>query len=252
MGLSKFAFMVLACVPAVAWAATPYSAEVQCPIGGAIFKVTRTASMGTYGQRLDGKAYTSWISPPPLAVCPNGFVVFKDPATFTPAEKERFASIIASETFRRRTTEESPYYRLYVLLDLDSIEREKSELWWYLLQASWEVDTDPVKHARYQREFLVAVDIALAALNPRMDTDDRWYAQLLAINAQRQLGNFEEAQARLKVLPVDTLPADSPIAERAKLLADLLKSKDASLEPDAALPRIVRMQRENTKASVGK
>jgi hypothetical protein len=215
----------------------PVPVEHKCSLGGERFTYVGTTSSSTWGRRLDGKTYGSWLSPPPLVVCPNGFIEYaKD---YDPAELKKVRAILRDPGFAA-IAKETSYFRLGYIFE--RLGKPLEQQWWPALQASWQVDGDAERHRAYQQRFLDIVDRAIAAHG---DHDDEWWAmQALAANAERQLGLFDAAQTRLAKLPLSDLKGEQlGYNDRVKLLMMLVARRDASLEPDEALPPIVRDQK---------
>lgn len=179
-----------------AQAGSPAPVKKTCPVGGETFTHVETLSYSSWGERPDGKPYGSWDFPLPLPVCPgNGLVMFKD---FSGAEKQRLEPLLASAEYRAMVARETPYYRAAWLAR--GLRADDPKAAWLLLQASWEADGRAALKARYQREFAQA-----AAATPRpTDGDDvAWFAlQGRAVNARRELGEFDAALAQMKALPL--------------------------------------------------
>lgn len=164
--------------------------KMTCAVGGERFTHTETASYSTWGSRPDGKPYGSWTFPMPLPVCPgNGLVMYRD---FTDAEKASLKALIAGPEYRALVEgRDTPYYRAAWLEG--RLSPASDDTVWILLQATWEADADPARQARYDREFVVAVDA-----QPAKPGELIWAVlQARAANAERQLGDFDAAGRRL-------------------------------------------------------
>jgi hypothetical protein len=197
--------LVLASLAGAAHAGTPYPQKMTCPVGGEPFVFTATASYSTWGSRPDGKPYGSWEFPNPVPECPgNRLVVF---AQFTKDQIKQLEPLLASPEYKALAGE-TTYYRMLWLakaLKLPNIPDA-----WLLLQASWQVDGDPERKARYQREFVAAVDA-----EPVKPEDIGWLNdQLRAVNAERELGQFDAAKARIGRLR-EGLSKSPPAPEKA-------------------------------------
>lgn len=230
-----------------AQAGTPYPIEMKCAVGGERFTHTGTASYSTWGQRPDGKPYGSWEFPMPLPVCPgNGLVMYRD---FTKPELKQLPALLASDAYKVLAGDSS-YYRAAWLER--SLKGDGDSLW-LVLQASWQVDEDPVRKARYQREFAQG-----AEAEPAKPGDARWMGiQGRAANARRELGEFDAAKADLARLEIDKLVAALPtppkegeqepeaVASQRGVLGYLGKLRavvnrgDASSEPIDMVPPMV-------------
>jgi hypothetical protein len=235
-----------------AGAGTPVTKTMTCPIGGAGFEFTTTASYSTFGTRPDGKPYGSWTFPLALPECPaNGLVLYKE---YTPDEVAKLEPLVASEAYQALRRDDTQYYRAYWLMKAMGLGPE--DYLWALLQASWEADAKPELRARYLTE-LVAASAEVAPDS----ADLNWVGmEARAVNALRELGRFDEALSRLDTIPKTpldvTVPAgaadSAPVREakqkRAwlaylKELRTVIERKDASSEPFDLIPRNVALGR---------
>ena len=212
-------WLILAATAAVAGglagaaqAGMPYPIKMKCAVGGESFTHTGTASYSTWGARPDGKPDGSWEFPMPLPECPgNGLVMYRD---FTKPELKQLPALLASDAYKA-LADDSSYYRAAWLER--SLKGDGDPLW-LVLQASWQVDGDPVRKARYQREFAQG-----AEAEPLKLGDSNWMGmQGRAANARRELGEFDAAKADLARLEIDKLLAALPAAP-----------KDGAEEPEA-------------------
>ena len=199
--------MSVANIAVPALAGTPYEVEMTCPVGGEEFTHTATGSLSTYGSRPDGKPYGSWIFPMPLAECPsNGLVIYRD---FEETENERLAALVLSQEYRALKPE-APYYRAQWLSD--RLDGDTANPPWLLMRAAWEVDDDPLRKARYQREF--AERAGGFAADPA--DLDLLFLRFRVANAWRELEEFDRAAAALDSIPAEALDVDIPDEDDAE------------------------------------
>jgi hypothetical protein len=235
---------VLAALAGAASAGTPFPVKMKCPVGGESFTYVDTMSYSTWGSRPDGKPYGSWEFPKPIPECPgNRLVVF---AEFSQAQVKALEPLLASAEYRSLTGETSYYRALWLAKALNLPDTPAA---WLLLQASWQADGDVERKARYQREFVAAIDA-----EPVKGADLTWLSmQARAVNAERELGAFDAATARIQRLrdQLKTPPADVAAEGQAganergglvsflKLQEGAIARKDVSPEPiDLVSPRI--------------
>jgi hypothetical protein len=243
----------LAFAAAPARAGMPVTETMTCPIGGASFSFTTTASYSTYGERPDGKPYGSWSFPLALPECPdNGLVLYKD---YSAEEVAKLEPLVASEAYQALREEDTPYYRAYWLMR--AMELGPERYLWALLQASWEAEGKPELRQRYLAELADA-----SASVPSRPDDINWIGmEGRAINALRELGRFDEALARLDKVPLAGLdvPVPSGSAASQEALAQarsrrgwhafftdirpVIERHDAAIEPLDMLPRAVALGR---------
>jgi hypothetical protein len=188
-----------------AWAGMPVVKEMKCPIGGKKFKYETTATLSRWGSRPDGKPYGSWEFPLAFPVCPdNGLVVY---AEFSPDDLKILKPLVASDTYQVMRKVDTPYYLAQWLMR--GFDAPPQNVLWMLLQASWEADGNPALKARYQREY---VELAAKYPKPESGDDLEWIVtQARAVNALRELGQFDAALALLEKLPLQSL--DVPVPE---------------------------------------
>src|SRR5262245_54423951 len=111
---------------APAIAGTPTPVQKTCPVGGKPFIYTTTSSLSTWGQRPDGKPYTSWIAPMPMAVCPdNGLVIYKE---FSDEEITLLQTLIRTSEYQSLRSETPRYRAAWLLQRLDK-DAVLSRLW---------------------------------------------------------------------------------------------------------------------------
>lgn len=229
--------------PAVA--GTPYEIEMICPVGGEEFTHTATASLSTWGSRPDGKPFGSWIFPMPLAECPtNGLVVYRE---FEDADLQALTALVLSNEYRALQSE-APYYRAQWLYD--RLDDGTTSPPWLLMRAAWQVDEQPERKARYQREFAERSE----GFAVEGDDIDTLFLRYRISNAWRELGEFERAASMLDAIPVSALDVDIPNEEEAgieavdeaenrryllKMTADiraLITERNTESEPLALIP----------------
>ena len=162
--------------------ATARLVERVCPLTGKKF-----SGGSTWRARV---AFTSTLkpigvtgAPPELPVCPDdGFIVFKE--TFTAAELERLRPWVGSDEFRALTASESTYYRYAETLR--RLGQPSDQIAWRLVQATWQVDRDREKYARY----------AAAALKELENLAANRDMVMLAAELQRHTGQFDQARSK--------------------------------------------------------
>lgn len=183
-------------------AGMPIVEEMTCPVGGEKFTHIGTASYSRWGSRPDGKPYGSWEFPIPLPECPrNHLVLYKK---FDATEIKMLKSLVKMTEYVRLAGDSS-YYRAAWLMKAMNDGKPADRLW-MIAQASWQVDAEPARKARYQREFAEGV----AALPVAPDDLDWIVMNGRAANAWRELGEFEHANAVLKAVPLSNLDVSIP------------------------------------------
>jgi hypothetical protein len=201
--ITTIALLILA--SHAAWAGTPVVKEMKCPVGGKKFKYETTATLSRWGSRPDGKPYGSWVFPLAFPVCPdNGLVVY---AEFSPDAVKILKPLVASDTYQVMRKVDTPYYLAQWLMR--RFDAPPQNVLWMLLQASWEADGNPALKARYQREY---VELSAKYPKPESGDDLEWIVtQARAVNALRELGQFDAALALQEKVPLQSL--DVPVPE---------------------------------------
>ncbi|MDC7682267.1 hypothetical protein PQU92_03210 [Asticcacaulis sp. BYS171W] len=177
--------------------------ELKCPVGGKSFEHSFYMSYSTWGQRPDGKPYGSGEFPVTPPICPdNGLIMYRE---FTKAEIKALEGLLASAEYQALRETDTPFFRVAWIEKALNPKSEK--IVWYLLNASWEADDDAVLKMRYQRAFL-----NLAETLPAKPEDETWLAiRLRVMNAYRELGEFDKAQAVYDALNVEALSKGLPV-----------------------------------------
>lgn len=187
--------------------------EIKCPVGGKSFEHSFYMSYSTWGQRPDGKPYGSGEFPVTPPICPeNGLIMYRD---FTKAEVKALEGLLASAEYKALRETDTPFFRVAWIEK--ALNPKSDKVVWYLLNASWEADDDAVLKVRYQRAF-----IDLAETLPVRPEDETWLAiRLRVMNAYRELGEFDKAQAVYDGLNVEALSKGLPATrEEAFELSD--------------------------------
>lgn len=217
-----------------AHATTVVRQNFVCPVGGEKFTANVIASMTSWGQRPDGRRYgTTPIVP--LTECPgNGFVYFEEKLNESDAQK--LAPLVEGSDYQALRKSDRQHFRAWWLMD--RLGRDPLDTAWMLLVASWESDDDPPLKKRYQRAY---VD-ALARISPTADKRGDWFwMNLRAVNALRELGEFDKSNSLLATLDrPDMMPTDKDELEGARYLIDGLKAlnadRNAKSEPTNLIP----------------
>jgi hypothetical protein len=213
---------VTSTAPLVADASTIERVEVTCPLDGSKFKTIMAMSGTSFGQQLDLKPIGPIISPWPLARCPsNGFVIYKE--KFSPKEIARLKKYVASSTYRALHKGNTDYYLAANLMEFMGDNTEAVAF--ALLQATWEVETEPKRYNLYAKEALAKYKQILT--NPPTDKKKWVTTHLVAGELERRLGQFEEAQRRFLDIRGNSDLKTSPYPEIIALQLKLIEAKDS-------------------------
>ncbi len=195
--LSRLSLGALCLVLHASAASAHTTAEVEevCPLDGTKFTALEDMSGTSFGKRLDLRAIGPTASPWSLPVCPKDhFVLFKQ--KFSPEELADLRGIVNSEPYQTVAADHSSYFLLARILAHQ--KKAPGIVAFAYLQASWQVEADPVKYRDYAQRSLSSYREALLASK---DHGEAWKtAQLLAGELERRLGLFAEATTRFMQL----------------------------------------------------
>lgn len=205
---------------APAHAGFPITVDEVCPVGGEVFEHVTTGSYSVFGRFPDGMPHGSWTFPLELPRCPgNDLVVF---AEFDKAQIEALAGIIATPEYRQLAADETNYYLAHWLAGrLDMPVEDEIGL---MMQATWQTGGEGPRRQRYLEEFVALYDRLLPDPHPV----EHGGFTLSVANAERELGRFDAALARLDALD-SALPDTRPMqASARRLLARKWRSRAAT------------------------
>jgi hypothetical protein len=214
-------------------ASTISEEEFICPYDGIKFTAVLQASGSSWGKMLDFRPYGAIEAPWPIASCPtNGFVFLK--SHYDEAELERLKPLVLSADYQA-LKQEATYYRaawLKARTGAPSIE-----VFWTLLQATWQASGEPEKYRRYATELLQRLppDIAQEA-----DADRKIALELIRIELLRRTGRFAETEPLLDDL-------ENRVPERSLQSEMLLYQRDLIGQGDIAEHEIPQSDRKPVK-----
>ena len=185
-------------------AGTEFPSEIKCPVGGEKFKFSSRIAWTEYGKRPDGKVYSNWISPRPLAECPGNKLLIV--GEYSSEDIKKLAPLIASAEYLDLRKNESPYYGAAWLMR--RLGRDPKIVFAMLQRAAWESDAQPERKKRYQREMVDAAKALADAETP--DSMQSWQLYWMMVNGLRELGAFDEATAAMNALPLAKLDVAVP------------------------------------------
>ena len=227
---------ILAVLATPVGASTYVEVQTVCPVGSKVFTHSALGSYTSFGSLPDGMPFGSVDFPIALTECPdNGLVLYRD---FEAAETPELTRIVTSPDYQTMRDMERSYYRAH---HLAVALGDKAETVGSLLQSAWWQANnagDAEQAARYGTAF---VDWA-AAQPVSDDAVLTFMIQLRRVNALRELGRFDEAEAVRTALPA--LPSDSPLPPGAReqltqfaaRLGPSIERRDASRSPIDLLP----------------
>jgi hypothetical protein len=210
----------------------PVTNTIECTVGGEQFEFTTTGSYSIFGRRPDGKPYGSWDFPLELPECPdNGLIMFDE---FSDDEKARLSTILRDPRYQTMRETESSYYRaMWLARELGRGREVQHNL---LRQAIWQTDDQPEQRKRYFLEYLALVPKFAGS---EMTIDQLW-EEMAAVNAMREVGDFDTAKQRLSGINVSllTTSAEDDVVEtkrnfniyRAQMMI-VIDRRDSSSEP---------------------
>ncbi len=206
--------------------------DFTCPVGGEKFRAAAYLTFFSYGGRPDGRSLGTmrgYVAPPE---CPgNRLIMYRD---FSAAELERLPAILASDEYRRLVAQETEFYRIAWLEH--TLAPQSADYVWHLLRATWYVDRDPVKKARYRERFL-----AVAEPMPAKAADvQSMFLRLRVLNVYRETGQFDRALKELKALPIAEVAQGLPSEEdEAARLSDADQERWGFVQEVRQMERLV-------------
>jgi hypothetical protein len=230
-------------------ATTPSSVNITCPSGESVSLTVPGAAYSEWGKRLDGKTLTTFISPRPLAVCPNGFVIYKNVEDFDQVELDQIEKIIATEEYRDILKSKSSYLALHHLAENLGWETENKLV--LLLSASWQLENDRSMYDSIQNRFAVGMSTLLGDGIPK--DYSHWFKSALVVNAYRVSGDFETAERLVNQLDISVLKkpsqewsnhrANGKIISRIVYLKELIEEENQEIDPESDKPPLQRRAR---------
>ncbi|HEY0165079.1 MAG TPA: hypothetical protein VGB39_06870, partial [Sphingomicrobium sp.] len=155
---------------------------------------------------------------------------------FSKAEIAKLAPLVEGEEYQRlRKTDTAEYRSAWLQKRMGAASDEVA---WSLLLASWSTDQQPERKARYQREFVTAVNVLAAG------TENLEVLQLRAANALRELSDHRASNEWLTKL-APTLAAQTGSEEGTSVnafaarLRTLNQEQNAKSEPITVVPEEV-------------
>jgi hypothetical protein len=186
-----FVFLALSCTWAAGALAQGAPVQVVCPIDGSVFQFQPPPPATSRETYLDMRPVETAPDTWPHPKCPgNGFVLYKK--KFSEDEIAHLRPFVYSDRYRSMVDVHSTRY-------LESALRRHMgdslyAVAWSLVQATWEVSSDPARYKQYAEEALAAYDaIPFEALR---DNRHRVLKEMVSGELARRLGRFESARER--------------------------------------------------------
>ena len=196
------------------------SVQRTCPIDGKSFTYLAPNVPPSREFNLDMKPADS-ISPWPHAKCPeNGFVIYK--SNLSDAEIAKLRNFVLTDQYRSMSRVHSTRYLEAALRR--HLGESPYNIAWALVQATWEVSSDPVRYKQYAEEALATYDsIPLDALP---DIRHRIVKRMISGELARRLGRFDSARDRFLEMR-DSAELSKPFYQRTiELQLKLVRAKD--------------------------
>jgi hypothetical protein len=206
--------------------------KIVCPLDSAEFSAVQDFSGYSVGMRLDFRKMGAISQPWALARCPEcGFPVYQK--YFGEPDLVRLREIVASQRFRTEALPARAWFALGILRE--ELKAEPFEIATTYLNASWEAENenDAESYSVAARRAIEWFDRAAVALKDLPEkAKDRCAALYLPVELARRVGDFAQAQKRLRGLPdlsaVPWLPA--ALQTQAKLIAEKNSSANGDSE----------------------
>jgi hypothetical protein len=165
-------------------------------------------------------------APWPHPKCPgNGFVLYK--RDFTDAEIAKLREFVLSSHYRSMSETHSTRYLEAVLRR--HLGEPPYDVGWSLVQASWEVQSNPVRYRQHAEEALATYDAI--PLQNLPDIRQRIVKRMISGELARRLGRFESARERFLEMR-DSAELAKPFYQRiVELQLKLVRAKDTRSHP---------------------
>jgi uncharacterized protein (DUF2225 family) len=178
---------------------TDEEVDMECPLCHTEFRATVDLSSSRQGMRLDLKPVGPIEAPWKLPQCPGCyFIVYKH--DLNDQEIDQLRNIVNSDAYKNLLADNSTYYLLAKLYE--QVGMADLEIAHTYLKASWQVEKDKPKCARYLEASLKKFEAFLAA--NKVKNTPWMMSELVSGEIERRLGMFERATSRfnrLKQLP---------------------------------------------------
>lgn len=225
-----FRLFSLAIVPA--WLPQPasaltYSDEIYtCPLDGKTFTYQAVNSYSQFGMQLDLRPIGALVAPIPMPVCPDsGFVVYRD--DFSDEEISLFRQLVQAPEYRALRQEETDYF--VAAHQAGKLGEGAWKIAILTLQATWEVQANPIKYSRYAALAMKRLAEAGKGFSLAGESGEQWWTvKLLIVNFHRRLGEFDAAGRLLAELPYSDEPEESGYRAVGERLADLIARKESA------------------------
>lgn len=218
--------IVAACLLVLALAATASAQGVAvrriCPIDGKSFQYQARPAPASREAFLDMKSVDS-TEPWPHAKCPeNGFVMYK--SSFSSDEISKLREFVLSDAYRSLVETHSTRYLEAALRK--HLGEAPYDVAWSLVQATWEVASDPARYKQYAEEALATYEgIKIESLR---EARHRVLKQMISGELERRLGLFDKARDRFFGMRDGAEFATKFLQRVIDLQLKLIRAKDTS------------------------
>jgi len=230
--LCLFAAM-LVWLPPPATALTLSDEAAICPLDGKLSTYQAVNSFSRFGMQLDLRPIGALLAPLPMPVCQDsGFVIYRD--DFDDEEIALARRLVQTPEYRVLRELETDYF--IAAYQAGKLGEDPWTIAILTLQATWEVQENPMKYNHYAALTVTRLDEAAKDYSPAGETGEQWWmARLLIVNFHRRLGEFDAAKILLTGLPYADDPGPSGYRTIGERLADLIARKDSAAAEIAPL-----------------
>jgi hypothetical protein len=195
--------VVVVLLGAVAWshesaASVLLTKTFTCPLTGTTFEAKVEGSGTVFCQRLDLKPVGAISAPAPVPECPDdGFVLYRDP--FSRRELKRLRPWIQSDHYQAVLRQESTHFRMAEMMK--RLDQPAFDVGWAYLRASWQVEAEPVRYARYLEAALAAFTAGVEEIRGMKQENGALAIarlQTLAAEISRRLDRMTDAERWLE------------------------------------------------------
>ena len=203
---------------------TAIDTDVTCPLCHTAFKAKTDYSSSRLGMRLDLKPLNTTAAPWIIPKCPNCHFIVYDP-DLSEQDRETLTKFVNSKEYRDIAGDNSTYFllaRLYEALGMDTYEIADT-----YLRASWQVDTDRLKCAKYLEASFAKYESFLAS---NKEISHKYImAEMVSGEIERRLGKFDQAQSRFsRIQKNPAFSGSGTVMSIIDYQLELIAAKDAA------------------------
>jgi hypothetical protein len=201
---------------------TSKDVDVTCPLCHTTFKANMDVSSSRLGMRLDLKPLGPIPAPWNVPKCPKcHFIVYDQELSET--NLELLHKFVSSKKYQDMSVDNSTYFllaKIYEVVGMDIYEIAHT-----YLKASWQVEKDQAKCAKYLEASLAKFQLFLS-LNKKISSQ-YIIAELVSGEIERRTGKFDQAAARFnRIQKLSEFSGSDNVAAIIEYQLELIAAKD--------------------------